>query len=67
MYGTGVSVAAGLLLEHAGLCPGRDPSEPAPSGDGLTRKGIPAVVFDRAAGLDVGEESVTVCIRTPGP
>ena len=25
------------------------------------------VMFDRVAGLDVGKESVTVCVRTPGP
>ena len=24
------------------------------------------VMFDRVAGLDVGKESVTVCVRTPG-
>jgi transposase len=24
-------------------------------------------MFDRVAGLDVGKESVTVCVRTPGP
>jgi transposase len=25
------------------------------------------VMFDRLAGLDVGKDSVTVCVRTPGP
>ena len=25
------------------------------------------VMFDRVAGLDVGKETVTVCLRTPGP
>ena len=25
------------------------------------------VMFDRVAGLDVGKDSVTVCVRTPGP
>jgi transposase len=25
------------------------------------------VMFERIAGLDVGKESVTVCLRTPGP
>jgi hypothetical protein len=25
------------------------------------------VLFDRVAGLDVGKDSVTVCVRTPGP
>ena len=25
------------------------------------------VMFERVAGLDVGKESVTVCVRTPGP
>jgi hypothetical protein len=24
-------------------------------------------MFDRVAGLDVGKETVTVCLRTPGP
>ena len=24
------------------------------------------VLFDRAAGLDIGKKSVTVCVRTPG-
>ena len=24
------------------------------------------VMFDRVAGLDVGKETVTVCLRTPG-
>jgi transposase len=24
------------------------------------------VMFDRVAGLDVGKDSVTVCVRTPG-
>src|SRR4029453_17243284 len=56
--------------EHAGLCPGRGPSGPAPSGEGrLTEeRGTPwEVMFDRVAGLDVGKDSVTVCVRTPGP
>src|SRR5215213_6651780 len=53
----------------AGLCPGRGPSGPAPSGDGrLTEEGRDAmeVMFGRVAGLDVGKETVTVCLRTPG-
>jgi transposase len=25
------------------------------------------VMFDRVAGLDVGKDSVTVCVRVPGP
>jgi hypothetical protein len=25
------------------------------------------VMFDRVAGLDVGKETVTVCLRTPAP
>jgi transposase len=25
------------------------------------------VMFDRVAGLDVGKETVTVCLRTPSP
>ncbi len=35
----------------------------------LLWKGVGAVevLFDRVAGLDVGKDSVTVCVRTPGP
>ena len=25
------------------------------------------VMFDRVAGLDVGKETLTVCVRSPGP
>jgi transposase len=55
--------------EHAGLCPGRGPSGPTLWGDGrLTgeRRVAMEVMFDRVAGLDVGKDSVTVCVRTPG-
>ena len=31
------------------------------------RRGVMEVMFDRVAGLDVGKETVTVCVRTPGP
>src|SRR4029453_10996498 len=31
------------------------------------RRGAMEVMFDRVAGLDVGKDSVTVCVRTPGP
>jgi len=61
-------VSLDCCYEHAGLCPGRGPSGPAPSGDGrLTGRGGTAmeVMFDRVAGLDVGKETVTVCLRTP--
>jgi len=30
------------------------------------RRGVMEVMFDRVAGLDVGKDSVTVCVRTPG-
>jgi transposase len=63
-------VSLDCCYEHAGLCPGRGPSGPAPSGDGrLTedRRDAMEVMFDRVAGLDVGKETVTVCLRTPGP
>ena len=56
--------------EHAGLCPGRGPSGPAPGGDGRLpeeRRDVMEVMFDRVAGLDVGKETVAVCLRTPGP
>src|SRR4029453_14478747 len=59
-----------VAREHAGLCPGRGPSGPTALGDGrLTegRRGVMEVMFDRVAGLDVGKDSVTVCVRTPGP
>ena len=56
-------------FEHAGLCLGRGPSGPAPEGDGrlMAKEGRDAmeVMFDRVAGLDVGKETVTVCLRTP--
>ena len=31
------------------------------------RRDAMEVMFDRVAGLDVGKDSVTVCVRTPGP
>ena len=31
------------------------------------RRGVMEVMFDRVAGLDVGKDSVTVCVRVPGP
>jgi hypothetical protein len=40
VYDAGVSGAAGLLRrEHAGLCPGRGPSGPMPSGDARLTEG----------------------------
>src|SRR5215204_3498479 len=67
----GSRVSLDCCYEHAGLCPGRGPSGPAPSGDGrLTGKGgrdAMEVMFDRVAGLDVGKETLTVCVCTPGP
>ena len=30
------------------------------------RRDVMEVMFDRVAGLDVGKESVTICVRTPG-
>src|SRR5215211_4398612 len=65
----GSRVSLDCCYEHAGLCPGRGPSGPAPSGDGrLTEEGrdVMEVMFDRVAGVDVGKETVTVCLRTPG-
>src|SRR5215216_7106938 len=65
----GSRVSLDCCYEHAGLCPGRGPSGPVPSGDGrLTeeRRDAMEVMFDRVAGLDVGKETVTVCLRTPG-
>ena len=53
----------------AGLCPQRSLRSDA------VRRGSPyggngdamEVMFDRVAGLDIGKDSVTVCVRTPGP
>jgi transposase len=55
--------------EHAGLCPGRGPSGSARVAMVVfcSEGGAMEVMFDRVAGLDVGKESVTVCLRTPGP
>ena len=55
--------------EHAGLCPGRGPSGPTPSGDGRLPAGKGdgmEVMFDRVAGLDVGKDSVTVACGLRG-
>jgi transposase len=56
--------------EHAGLCPGRGPSgrlrQARVASRGKARNAM-EVMFDRVAGLDVGKDSVTVCVRTPGP
>ncbi len=56
--------------ERVGLCPWqRDP----PDGSQLVGRWPPGgkgavveVMFERVAGLDVGKDSVTVCLRTPG-
>jgi transposase len=70
VYGAGVSVAAGLLRESTRVCvlaevpPDRRGEAKVASGAG---RGIGMeVMFDRVAGLDVGKESVRVCVRTPG-
>jgi Transposase len=71
VYDAGVSVAAGLLRESTRVCvlaevpPDRRGEAKVASG---ARKGTGMeVMFDRVAGLDVGKDSVTVCLRTPGP
>src|SRR5215203_5454829 len=59
-----------VAREHAGLCPGRGPSGWTRLGESRLRRGKGdgmEVMFDRVAGLDVGKDSVTVCVRTPGP
>src|SRR4029453_17188365 len=71
VYGAGVLVAAGLLRESTRVCvlaevpPDRRREARVVSrsekGDAME------VMFDRVAGLDVGKETVTVCIRKPGP
>ena len=54
-------------VERVGLCPGRGPSGRRPPA--VVREEVVAVevLFERVAGLDVGKESLTVCVRTPGP
>ena len=70
VYGAGVSVAAGLLRESTRVCvlaevpPDRRGEAKVASSAG--RGTGMEVMFDRVAGLDVGKESVTVCVRTPG-
>jgi hypothetical protein len=67
----GSSVAVELLLRARGSVSWqRDP----PDGSRLPGEGraggegaVVEVMFERVAGLDVGKESVTVCLRTPGP
>ena len=71
MYDAGVSVAAGLLRESTRVCvlaevpPDRRRQAMVASRTG--RRDVMEVMFDRVAGLDVGKDSVTVCVRTPGP
>jgi transposase len=70
VYDAGVSVAAGLLRESTRVCvlaevpPDRRGEAKVASSAG--RGTGMEVMFDRVAGLDVGKESVTVCVRTPG-
>ncbi len=71
VYGAGVSGVTGLLLRARGsvswqrsLRTGAGRRWSPHGGDGGTSM---EVMFDRVAGLDVGKESVAVCLRTPGP
>src|SRR4051794_28960615 len=54
-------------IERVGLCPGRGPSGRRPPT--VVGKEVVAVevLFERVAGLDVGKQTLTVCVRTPGP
>src|SRR5215204_2758078 len=63
----GPRVPLDCCYEHVGLCPGRGPSGRYQQWSRLERRCSVEVMFDRVAGLDVGKESVTVCVRTPGP
>jgi transposase len=58
-----------LLLRARGSVSWQRSLRISAGGDGrlLQRGGAMEVMFDRVAGLDVGKESVTVCLRIPGP
>src|SRR5215216_4297877 len=70
VYGAGVSGVTGLLRESTRVCvlaevpPDRRRQAMVASRE---RRDVMEVMFDRVAGLDVGKETVTVCLRTPGP
>ena len=72
-YGVGSSGASDVAIEHAGLCPfaegpaGARPTAPAGAavGTSVEVNGVDVVV-DRVAGLDIGKDSVTVCVRVTG-
>ena len=70
VYGAGVSGVTGLLLRARGSVSWQRSLRTgavrrwSPHGE---RRDAMEVMFDRVAGLDVGKESVTVCLRTPGP
>ena len=70
VYGAGVSGVTGLLLRARGSVSWQRSLRTgavrrwSPHGE---RRDAMAVMFDRVAGLDVGKETVTVCLRTPGP
>ena len=70
VYGAGSSGVAGLLLRARGSVSWQRSLRAAPPGGGPASGGKGAiameVMFERVAGLDVGKESVTVCVRTPG-
>ena len=67
VYGAGSSGAAGLLLRARGSVSWQRALRATSVTDRLERRCSVEVMFDRVAGLDVGKESVTVCVRTPGP
>ena len=58
--------------ERVGLCPGRGALRTVPRLPGAVvapargKGAVVEVMYERVAGLDVGKDSVTVCIRTPG-
>ena len=56
--------------ERVGLCPGRGALRTVPGCRARVapaRKGVVVeVMYERVAGLDVGKDAVTVCVRTPG-
>jgi transposase len=66
VYGARSSGAVGLLLRARGSVSWQRAFRAAPTV--VEMKGVVGmeVLFDRVAGLDVGKESVTVCVRTPG-
>ena len=63
----GSSGASDCCCERVGLCPGRGPSGRRPPTVVREEVVVVEVLFERVAGLDVGKDTLTVCVRIPGP